>query len=561
VPAQISALPTPPSANDPANFNTRADTFLAALPAFATQANTVANEIAASAQSASNFASTASAKAAEATGQANQAAVSAASALSAPGTNGTSATSLTIGAGAKTFTTQTGKAWVAGQGFFLASSASPTNWMTGVLTSYNSGTGAATVQVDTIGGSGTFAAWNCGLAAGRSLPMASQAQAEAGADNASWMSPLATSQAIAAQAFPVGSLIDKSGSLGASWLPCTGLNYLNSAYPALSGLMPPYVNPMTLRLAAAGTNQGAYGGGVFVQWIYNGSAWQLYTSTDAVAWTLRTNPFGSAVSPYTLGYMNGGFVGVTNSAIYLSADGVTWAARTFPATLSSSTGLVYAFGLYILIGFNTSSAGGIWTSPDLVTWTVRTIPNSLFPNSLAYDATLGKVLAVGTSGPWWVSSNGTTWASTTGQPSLNGYGVVSMGGKFFVSGNNPSVGGPMYALTSDLTTWDTSVTSGANAVFGTVQYASWTIWDGARLFAAQGGILGCSSDGAAWTALSSGVTTINSIMRAGPALTTPTVIGAGAQGIRSGLDTSTTQFTVPTIAARASGFSCFIKAL
>lgn len=41
----ITALPTPPGRNDPANFATRADAFLAALPAFATEANALAVDV------------------------------------------------------------------------------------------------------------------------------------------------------------------------------------------------------------------------------------------------------------------------------------------------------------------------------------------------------------------------------------------------------------------------------------------------------------------------------------------------------------------------------------
>lgn len=40
----ITALPSPPSRQDPTNFNDRADAFLGALPAFATEANAVASE-------------------------------------------------------------------------------------------------------------------------------------------------------------------------------------------------------------------------------------------------------------------------------------------------------------------------------------------------------------------------------------------------------------------------------------------------------------------------------------------------------------------------------------
>jgi hypothetical protein len=41
----ITALPTPPSRNDPTNFATRADAFMAALPAFATETNATAVEV------------------------------------------------------------------------------------------------------------------------------------------------------------------------------------------------------------------------------------------------------------------------------------------------------------------------------------------------------------------------------------------------------------------------------------------------------------------------------------------------------------------------------------
>lgn len=41
----ITALPTPPSRDDPANFSARADDFLGALPDFATEANQLATDV------------------------------------------------------------------------------------------------------------------------------------------------------------------------------------------------------------------------------------------------------------------------------------------------------------------------------------------------------------------------------------------------------------------------------------------------------------------------------------------------------------------------------------
>jgi len=88
---------------------------------------------------------------------------SAASALAAPGTTGTSTTSATIATGSVTITIQASKTIVVGSSFKIASTASPSNWMHGDVTAYNSSTGALTVNATRIQGSGTFAAWTASL--------------------------------------------------------------------------------------------------------------------------------------------------------------------------------------------------------------------------------------------------------------------------------------------------------------------------------------------------------------------------------------------------------------
>jgi hypothetical protein len=66
----ITALPTPPSRDDPANFASRGDALLGALPTFVTQVNTVAGEVNTNAGTASTAASTATTQAGIATTQA-----------------------------------------------------------------------------------------------------------------------------------------------------------------------------------------------------------------------------------------------------------------------------------------------------------------------------------------------------------------------------------------------------------------------------------------------------------------------------------------------------------
>ncbi|SDF83830.1 hypothetical protein [Thalassobaculum litoreum] len=73
----------------------------------------------------------------------------------------TSTTSETIGAGSKALTIQASKGFAAGNIITAFQTGTPTNYMTGTVDSYDSGTGALafTVAAGDFGGSGTIAAW------------------------------------------------------------------------------------------------------------------------------------------------------------------------------------------------------------------------------------------------------------------------------------------------------------------------------------------------------------------------------------------------------------------
>jgi hypothetical protein len=106
-----------------------------------------------------NIANYSAGRATAAASSAVDAAASASSALNAPGTNATSTTSVAIGSGSKSFTIQTGKAYVIGQTLNIASAADPANFMAGQVTAYTSGSGALVVNVTQTGGSGTKTDW------------------------------------------------------------------------------------------------------------------------------------------------------------------------------------------------------------------------------------------------------------------------------------------------------------------------------------------------------------------------------------------------------------------
>lgn len=100
---------------------------------------------------AGNSASTATTKAAEA-------AVSAASALQTPGTNATSTSTITPVIGTNSFTlAQTGKNFVVNQ--FVTVANSNTKYFNGIITAFDAGTGAMTVDARVVLGSGSASAW------------------------------------------------------------------------------------------------------------------------------------------------------------------------------------------------------------------------------------------------------------------------------------------------------------------------------------------------------------------------------------------------------------------
>ena len=132
----ITPLPTPPSRADAANFSTRADAFLGALPTFATEANALATQVSSDATTAQTAAATA---------------------VASPNTIATSTTSLAIGTGSKGFVTQSGKTFTSSMWIAAINTADGNTWMAGPISSY-SGTNL-TVDVQRTSGSGTVASW------------------------------------------------------------------------------------------------------------------------------------------------------------------------------------------------------------------------------------------------------------------------------------------------------------------------------------------------------------------------------------------------------------------
>lgn len=206
MPTQITALPTPPSTNDPANFNTRADAFIGQLPTFVTQANALSTEVnglavqvttdktasatsaatatakatlaadqvplaaaqvtlaAAQVTLATNQVTLAGAQAGIATAKANEAAATLAqvqNVASGVSFSTKSTTANTLGTGSKTWTVDAGESFVEGMPIYAVAQGDPTRFMVGVCTTYAGTT--LTVAVTQAVGSGSISNWNISI--------------------------------------------------------------------------------------------------------------------------------------------------------------------------------------------------------------------------------------------------------------------------------------------------------------------------------------------------------------------------------------------------------------
>lgn len=135
----FTPLPTPPSRSNPATFSDDADAFLGAFPLFQTEGDALAAFCEEKAQEVADLVENA-------------------------GFAGSSTTSMEVGTGTKTFTIQTGRAFLPGAYVLIADTAAPTtNSMSGQVTAYNADTGSMTVLVGTSKGAGTHTDWTITL--------------------------------------------------------------------------------------------------------------------------------------------------------------------------------------------------------------------------------------------------------------------------------------------------------------------------------------------------------------------------------------------------------------
>lgn len=242
---------------------------------------------------------------------ATAAATSASSAANAPGTSATSTTSLAIGTGSKSFTlAETGKEFALGQRVTIASSANPDNQMYGNITAFNSGTGAMTVNVRSVLGSGTLASWIIALSGGQ------------GADGAGTGTVTSVSGTGTVNGLTLTGTVTASGNLTLGGA-LTGVNLATQ----VTGALPIANGGHAGATAAQGrTNMGAAASGA------NTDITSLLQSTSvAASGTIAANSIGyrglpqdTKTSNYTLALADAGKqISITTGGIAIPANGTT----------------------------------------------------------------------------------------------------------------------------------------------------------------------------------------------------------------------------------------------
>lgn len=166
VPAVVLASPFPTASDRTAGiYNAKAVGWSGSENAMATRSREIALTAYENAQAAQEGAEATALDRAQTALDRVAAATAASSAVNAAGTSATSTTSLTIGTGTQTFTIQSGKAFSLGQSVVIAKTAAPGDQMIGVITAFDSASGAMSVLVREIFGAGTASAWTVSIGA------------------------------------------------------------------------------------------------------------------------------------------------------------------------------------------------------------------------------------------------------------------------------------------------------------------------------------------------------------------------------------------------------------
>ena len=179
----------------------------------------------------------------------------------------------------------------------------------------------------------------------------------------------------------------------------------------------------------------------------------IYTSTDAITWTLRSCP----ITGFVYSVANNGTlwvaVGTTGASIATSPDGITWTAR--PNSLTTGRTVVWNGSIWLVGGIAATGAPTILSSPDGITWTGQ---NGFL--SICYDiiwngslfVAVGVTIQGSTITTIITSTDGLFWVIRPNGFTTAAYTVVWTG-SLWIAGGESTSGGPLLQTSVDGITW------------------------------------------------------------------------------------------------------------
>jgi len=210
----------------------------------------------------------------------------------------------------------------------------------------------------------------------------------------------------------------------------------------------------------------------------------ILTSSDGLIWSGQELPTSPIVFKVTYGA--GLFVAVSEKGILTSSNGAVWVIRDCNSGLRDVT---YGGGQFVAVGL----AGSVMTSADGVTWVSQGSASTMLLSGVAYGG--GKYVAAGFStmaapGVILASANGIDW-QIVNNPPFAVWDVTYGGGRFVVVGQQRTI------VSADVVNWTIAP---VGDYLGGINYAEGLFWIAAF------GQVWVSADGLSWSARSLGST-------------------------------------------------------
>jgi hypothetical protein len=188
-----------------------------------------------------------------------------------------------------------------------------------------------------------------------------------------------------------------------------------------------------------------YGGGKYVgvKDVPGTPARDIYTSTNGLAWTKRTNALATGITPVSIEWTGSEYVLVGNEGIATSSDGITW-SQSLIADLNSSVaangglalGFAYSSGLGVLVGFMSNGPvlltnGRAVLQPNITlsstsgSATVGSAANSLYTVTNSGDSATFSISPSAPAGMTFSTSTGLLTGTPTAVQSATTYTITA----------------------------------------------------------------------------------------------------------------------------------------